>query len=87
MLADFSCKHLGLQKFLASFLPKNWPNFGKHGAKNLLYDKFTPVTPKKESCKNINRSRSYKPLFERHFGKKHVSRFQYGLSCVLWRFL
>ena len=35
----------------------------------LLSVKFTPVTPKKESCKNINFSRSYKPLTERHFGK------------------
>ena len=35
----------------------------------LLYEKFTPVTPKKESCKNINRSRRYKSLFVRHFGK------------------
>ena len=33
----------------------------------LLSEKFTPVTPTKESCKNINRSRSYKPLFERTF--------------------
>ena len=41
---------------------KNPPTF--------LYEKFTPVTPKKESCKNINRGRSYyKPLFERHFGE------------------
>ena len=35
----------------------------------LLYEKFTTVTPKKESCKNIYRSLCYKPLFERHFGK------------------
>ena len=35
----------------------------------LLYEEFTPVTPKKESCKNINRSRSYNPLFERHVEK------------------
>ena len=40
---------------------KNPPTF--------LYEKFTPVTPRKESCKNNKRSRSYKPLFERHFGK------------------
>ena len=35
----------------------------------LLYEKFTPVTPEKKSCKNINRSQSYEPLFEGHFGK------------------
>ena len=51
----------------------------------LLYEKFTPATPKKESYKNNKRSQSYKPLFKRHFGKKQVSR--YGLFCVFWRFL
>ena len=56
-----------------SFWPPN--NFGPVFAKQLaqmknpltiLSEKFTPVTTKKESCKNINRSRSYRPLFERH---------------------
>ena len=30
----------------------------------LLYEKFTPVTPKKESCKNINRDTFEKTRFE-----------------------
>ena len=51
----------------------------------LLYEKFTPVTPKKESCKNINRSRSYKPLFERHFGKNTFRDMAYFV--FYWRFL
>ena len=51
----------------------------------LLYEKFTCVTPKKEIYKNINRSRSNKPLFERHFGK---TTFRDTASFVFfWRFL
>ena len=52
---------------------KNPPRFS--------YEKFTPVTPKKESFKNINRSRSYKPFLENTLEK---TRFEiWPLLCIL----
>ena len=46
----------------------------------LVSQELPSVTPKKESWKNINQSRSYKPL-SGHFRKKHELRYSYSRFC------